>query len=725
MFKIIKHFRRVKYRLKNKFRRRGQVLVFGALLIPLMLMMAGVGIDLGWYYLNVSRLQNAADAAALAGARTFVDDDKNFPTITDDALLTSNIAFNPSKKYLGNTSGEQATIRNANDTAEEYAVKNLGSMKEIAFNTAEASEVKNSIIDSWSRSKEDSDRVVTPEYSFYDYGTSFYYVVHLTEKIEHLFMPGWFPAMDAPVVAVAKLSQVPRMGIVMNSNVIIGNWEIQEFYRKQELEYEKDENGNFVMVNKKKVPVYATESDGTPILDANGNQMQNYIYTNQEKYTDRFKYDVYSGAWNHFQDFFHHYAAGDFYRTETITVRDDVDYSSATPYGTNSSVAATSASINLKPGHAYNPGVNTRKTYKEGINDTGTVGLPYTWDKLDSINIDFKPEVGFSTDSSKASYKWLSEDWDLWMDNTDVSFNNRKWSTKGNVITQEDVKRMRVHSSINFEEPYKERTNELYREKDEDGNLLPDILWCRIESEPMLSHPDAVNGYTKFMSKTVSGLNSVRQIIINANKSNYDTTTQKYRPVVIFYDGPERYSTENSIRDSKPVILNLNAPFRGVLYASNSPVVVVGNNKNNFKGFVVTKSYMRLKDDNDFVSGGYRYFNNTNKEYEYTREVDSNGKVTYKDSNGNVKNDRTDANTVKVEYFYAKNDTSETKTKYYKITEDGIDMYIDENGNIQYAALNHSNYKCGDYDNFGRTDFTTHDYHVNQSSATNLLLSGN
>ncbi|MBR0260635.1 MAG: pilus assembly protein [Selenomonadaceae bacterium] len=714
---------------RNKIKslnRRGQVLVFYALLIPLMFMFAGIGLDLGWYYLNVSRLQNAADAAALAGAQAFVDDDENFPTITAGALLTNNMSFNSEKKYFGSTSGEQATIETANDLAEEYAVKNLGNMKEIIFETAEATETKNSIIDSWSKSKEDVDRVVTPDYSFYDYGTSFYYVVRLNEKIEHLFMPGWFPSMNAPVVAVAKLAQTPKMQTIINSNVIVGNWEVQEFYRKQALEYEKDENGNFVMVNGKKVPVYATEKDGSPILNADGEQMQDYIYTNQEKYIERFGFNFYSGAWNHFQDFFHHYAAGDFYRTETITVRDDVNYSSEKPYGANSSVAGTSASINLKPGHAYNPGTSARKTYKDGINDTGTIGLPYTWDKLDSINIDFKPEVGFSTDSSKASYKWLSEDWDLWMDNTDVSFNNRKWSTKGNVITQEDVKRMRVHASINFEEPYKERTNELYLDRDEKGNLLPDILWCRVESEPMLSHPDAVNGYTSFMNKTVTGLNSVRQIIINANKSNYDTAAQKYRPIVIFYDGPERYSTENSIRDSKPVILNLKEPFRGILYAPNSPVVVIGDKKDKFIGFVVAKSYLRLKDDNDFESGGYKYFNNTNKEYEYTREEDSNGKVTYRDNNGKVKNDRTDANTVKVEYFYDKYDTSENKTKYYKITdENGIEMYIDENGEIQYAPLNHSNYKCGEYDNFGRTDFTTHDYHINQTSATNLLLSGN
>ena len=62
----------------KKFKQRGQVLVFYALMIPLLLLFAGAGLDLGWYYLNVSRLQNAADAAALAGAQALIKTDDDF-----------------------------------------------------------------------------------------------------------------------------------------------------------------------------------------------------------------------------------------------------------------------------------------------------------------------------------------------------------------------------------------------------------------------------------------------------------------------------------------------------------------------------------------------------------------------------------------------------------------------------------------------------------------------
>jgi len=60
------------------FVQRGQMLLFYALMIPVMLLFIGLALDLGWYYLNVSRLQNAADAAALAGAKALMTNDENF-----------------------------------------------------------------------------------------------------------------------------------------------------------------------------------------------------------------------------------------------------------------------------------------------------------------------------------------------------------------------------------------------------------------------------------------------------------------------------------------------------------------------------------------------------------------------------------------------------------------------------------------------------------------------
>lgn len=45
--------------------------------------------DLGWYYLNVSRMQNAADAACLAGVREFLKggDESLYSDYKDTALI--------------------------------------------------------------------------------------------------------------------------------------------------------------------------------------------------------------------------------------------------------------------------------------------------------------------------------------------------------------------------------------------------------------------------------------------------------------------------------------------------------------------------------------------------------------------------------------------------------------------------------------------------------------
>ena len=386
-----------------------------------------------------------------------------------------------------------------------------------------------------------------------------------------------------------------------------------------------------------------------------------------------------------------------------------------TKYGVTSNVAATSASINTdKNSPAYNPEHSgTRKTYKkfirssngkeEEITESGSVGLPYTWKRLDSLNVDFRPEVSLSG-------IWLSENWDISLrDFSNVNFSNKDWYTTAG-IGDTTIRTLRIHSSINFDGAYQVRP-----EQDS-----PDVLWMRIESEPMLYHPDVVTE-SDTAHLNIKSLNSVNQIILNFNFSNED---EKYRPIIIFYDGPESYKTNEYIRASKPVIMNFKVPFRGVLYAPNSPVIIIGDAKDSFKGFVVAKKYMRLMDDDDFESGGYRYFNNLARQYEYNRTIE-NGKVVYRDFNGKISGIVTsDEKAYKLEYFYAKNDT-EKNTRYYKVTnENGIEMFVDDYGDIAVEDLLNPPTKCGEYDNFGRTEFTTHKYNVLSSSKNNMLLSG-
>ena len=273
---------------------------------------------------------------------------------------------------------------------------------------------------------------------------------------------------------------------------------------------------------------------------------------------------------------------------------------------------------------------------------------------------------------------------------------------------------MRIHSTMNFEAPYKARDKSM-----RDSEDLADILWVRVESEPMLRYPDSPDPYTK-LNLDIKGLNSVRQMIINFNESNYDVGEQEYRPIVIFYDGPERYRTDNTLRDSKPLIVNFNAPFRAIIYAPNSPVVIMGDYQNDFRGFIVAKNYVRLKTTADFEA---ELENDPGK---YTRTGD-NFQKTAAEKNPyygkyHTELDR-DGNVVKT--YERDNGEPETiKWTYTKVTSGGVEMYVDDYGNVQYMPLEILPKKCGTYDTFGRTDFTSHGYTIASSSINNLLLSG-
>ncbi len=60
-------------RIQKKWRQHGAILAFTALLLPMIIVGTGLAVDLGNIYVQHARLQNAADAAALAGAHAFVE----------------------------------------------------------------------------------------------------------------------------------------------------------------------------------------------------------------------------------------------------------------------------------------------------------------------------------------------------------------------------------------------------------------------------------------------------------------------------------------------------------------------------------------------------------------------------------------------------------------------------------------------------------------------------
>lgn len=524
------------------------MLVLFALMIPVILLFVGLALDLGWYYLNVSRLQNAADAAALAGSKKIVDkydntimhgyyyakllttapsDLKEFTEVyyPGDATeifstdYTGNMQTHSGITYHRGTEHEQINMSVGEAAAKAYAVKNLGTAEDVTIEN----KTVNMILDSWNLSKKDADRKVSIQTKLYSTAIDYqekrngirYYEVTLTEEIPHFFLSGLFKPMKAIVksYALLKLHATDLVTTIdmFEPHKVIANWEYQN------------------------------------------------------------KYHTYTMKWNHYRQTIAgqkkvSYKTGDDFRTETVNVQ-------------------------MSGGSGIPTSANGNKYYSE--------------DEVDSINIDFNQDVSFN--------KQFTSDWDLGSDAPDGTtigyLNQDGWDEN---IGYD----LRIQGLINLNYAYKNRNIKKIKSGNyTSADLLPDILWTRIESDPI---------WSKMPWGTQSTLDSVHQMIINVNEPNTevkevtDPNGNKFkvytkRPYFIFYLGPEKnvmdyndntFVEDTTIRKSQPVILNLNADFNGILYMPNSPVIINGNG-HTMRGFVIAKEYLKLKEDIDFTSKGY------------------------------------------------------------------------------------------------------------------------
>ena len=538
---------------KSPFNQRGQIFLAFALLLPILLIIVGLVIDFGRWYSHKARLQNSADAAVLAGADRIASvaaADK------EDPQISVNLVSEVPESYSNDDTATEST--NGDVIALEYANKNSYGEK---FNENE-------------------------NFEHYAYGDKetvnpMYYVVELKGKVDHIFsLMNRFGDMNIKLNAVAKVTvkDTPKEENPITpeaeeaikdleiKHVIIGNWEVQNYYRNHLKEYEA-----------------------------------------------LFGHSLFVGKWNHFKEPKKKivYEKGNKYRTESITVKDGTEF-------------ATDANGNNK----------------------------YSWEELETINIDFAQDVKFSGR--------FTEDWDIGYEKP-TGITNMQAMSMSSTVTLDQLN-FRVHADINFNAPYLTRPSKTY----------PDVLWARIESDPM---------WTQLQNKVMTQLNSVRQIILNMNASNMD---EKYRPLGIFYEGPETNANNpflkaeerpaySNIRVSQPVILNLNADFVGFLYMPNSPVVLNGNGKK-FQGFIVAKEYRVLKAAEDFYLESGKYYNN------------------------------------------------ESKTKEYFKIYDG--MFIDGNGNVQTKPYT-GELNYGTYDRFFIKEFADMGYTIDQSATNNLFTSSN
>jgi len=345
---------------KTPFKRRGQTMLLYALLMPLLFLAVGVSMDLGWYYLNVSRLQNAADAAALAGANALVNvEDGAFDNYYVVSLTNNNLPkdFEDYENIFDNKTNSiytlgtlknyktkeeiHDTMMHGRNNVEKYTKKNLAD----AYSEEDIPSVEEwkvvSATDGWSISKEDADKKVTGNirlmYKIIDAKNDnfgpLYYVVSLKEQIRHFFLPGWFDDMNAPVTAVALL--YPR-----NKDLLA---------EMQNLEREK-------------------------VID-------NWEYQNRYKGTQ----GAYSGKWNH-------------YMSEKVGSKTAIAYKDNNPYRTES--------VSVKTTAEKSGGQKTAANTVGAINASD--GTFFRKEEVDSINIDFQAEI-------RVKSQMFTSDWDLGM----------------------------------------------------------------------------------------------------------------------------------------------------------------------------------------------------------------------------------------------------------------------------------------------------------------------
>lgn len=92
-------------------RQRGSVLLLTGLLLPFVIGVTGLAVDVGNLYLTQSRLQNAADAAALAGAADIRDDLIAHRTTVQGVKADHSAADNVAGGYVDDNLGKDVASR--------------------------------------------------------------------------------------------------------------------------------------------------------------------------------------------------------------------------------------------------------------------------------------------------------------------------------------------------------------------------------------------------------------------------------------------------------------------------------------------------------------------------------------------------------------------------------------------------------------------------------------
>lgn len=539
----------------RNIKQRGQAIVFWALLTPLLILFVGFGIDMGWYYLTVSRLQNAADSAALAGAMKLVEKNQDLRDYYVYSLAgRPNDEFKPdsngdytlyfideenqysSKKINETVDGQTTnTFSEGEKDAKKYANKNLSG-------TAETDEVS----DLWNTIKKNNG--VTFESGLYarkmdidrkENGVK-YYKVTLTEQVSHLFLGGFYP-MEAKVVAYALLKphDVDLVTIInqLEKTKVIGNWEYQK---------------------------------------ANHNSAE---------------------EWNHYRQTINgkkavSYTNGDDFRTETLNIMKTAGDPNHSDWG--------SAGRMQDDAH-----INNKNAF-------------YDEDKVNSLNIDFNIDICFSNSFSNADWDlrgWSTDTPPATIKYSDAAKSggwsdahgydlriqgliNFKDAWKNRNLTDADPSNnldpdplwVRIEGDPFWSDKRSNNTKNL-------DSVRQFIINVHENNTTTKTIQDA-NGNDKQVYEYRPFFIFYMGPEVN-DKEKFEQSLNV------------TFSQDTFARKSQPVILNLYSDWNAIIYMPYSPVIINGNG-HNLKGFVIAKEYLWCTEPEDYTNNGYRAVKDSN-----------------------------------------------------------------------------------------------------------------
>lgn len=492
-------------------KQKGQSLIFFAAAAPIVCAFIGAAMDFGWLYYNQSRLQNAADSAATAGAASLLEDEMPLSDYSYTTLIpTSNPGLQEmvSNDIISNrvkNSGTDAKPVAGDSIAKYYVKNNWGANTQVVTTDDVGSQY------------DDKGNLISQNVKFESvlYGkdtedyAALYYTVTLTTQLDHLFggIMNAFGIQNLPAkaISVVKISHIDEI-------------------RKDDSDSDFP-HGPTLYDQMKKKEVSETYPNWEEIKVQKGNNAT--AANNRSVLT--------GGAY---------YETGNLFRTEVSLLNGNAFSSSK--------------------GNPSNTGVNQKD--------------------FDDLFIDFQGEMNRNLTTNG--------DHDL----SDISKVSGNWDYGDSLLQGKDQIKYsyRVHFPIMIKSVYNIRK----------GKEPPDCLYAFIEQEPIKQSVTLSDNTTY----TRGNMSSVRQIIINNDIANTNEETD--RPIIFFYEGPEvplkkyhpeLYDGDDYIgnRPFLPVILNLNADFRGIVFAPNNPVIINGNGKK-LEGFVVAREFRRLKTKTDF-----------------------------------------------------------------------------------------------------------------------------